>query len=132
MLAIGAIAAHAGVSESTVRNATRLARRLGWITVEERRLSRWRSDTNVIRVIVREWSAWIAHRGAGARNGWVQKREPHEYKKNIYRNQQVGGLVEISRHHSLSHNRYLSGEDACQMNGGGWPPVESKMIRMRD
>src|SRR4051812_19140719 len=48
-LAIGAVAALAGVSESTVKRALRQARALGLIKVEERRLSRFRNDTNVVR-----------------------------------------------------------------------------------
>jgi Bacterial regulatory proteins, gntR family len=58
-LAIGAIAALAGVSETTVRRALRQAKVLGFVTVEERRLSRFRNDTNVVSVISREWSSWL-------------------------------------------------------------------------
>lgn len=64
-LPIGAIAGKAGISETSVRNAIREARRLGLVHVEERRLDRWRSDTNVLRVISAEWSAWIARGGRG-------------------------------------------------------------------
>src|SRR6195952_152405 len=46
MLAIGAIAALGGVSETTVRRALRPARVLGFVTVEERRLGRFRNETN--------------------------------------------------------------------------------------
>ena len=59
MLAIGAIAALGGVSEATVKRALRQGRALGLITVEERRLSRFRNDTNVVRVISREWLSWL-------------------------------------------------------------------------
>jgi hypothetical protein len=59
ILAIGAIAALAGVSEATVKRALRQGRALGLITVEERRLSRFRNDTNVVRVISREWLSWL-------------------------------------------------------------------------
>jgi hypothetical protein len=118
-LAVAAIAAHAGVSETTVRNATRLAHRLGWLSVKERRLSRWRSDTNVLRVVVREWSAWIAHRGTGARGGWVQKREPHEYKKNLYWDQSVTTFVETSRHRSVTSNRDVDEQGVRSVTGRG-------------
>ena len=43
-MAVGAIAAVAGVSVPTVKRAVRQARILGFLTVEERRLSRYRSD----------------------------------------------------------------------------------------
>lgn len=62
--AIGAIAALAGVSESTVKRAVRVAKALGLLTVQERRLSRYRSDTNIVRIIARAWVSWLDLRGA--------------------------------------------------------------------
>lgn len=53
------IAAVAGVSRTTTRNAIRQAQALGLIVVEERRRNRWRSDTNVITIISREWTSWL-------------------------------------------------------------------------
>ncbi|WP_336490922.1 hypothetical protein [Methylobacterium nigriterrae] len=64
-LAIGAIAALAGVSESTVKRALRQARALGLITIQERRLSRFRNDTNVVRIVAREWLSWLELRRSG-------------------------------------------------------------------
>lgn len=58
-LSVGGLAAIAGVSETTVRNAIREAVRLGLVTVEERRITGWRSDTNVVRIIAPEWVAWL-------------------------------------------------------------------------
>ena len=58
-LAVGAVAALAGVSETSVRNAVREARHLGLLTVEERRLARYRNETNVVRIVSAEWSAWL-------------------------------------------------------------------------
>ena len=58
-LALGHVAALAGVSMTTAKRALRQAKLLGLVTVEERRLSRWRSDTNVVRVVSREWAAWL-------------------------------------------------------------------------
>src|SRR4051812_2256565 len=58
-LVIGHIAALAGVSETTVRNALRAARGLGLLTVEERRLTAWRNAPNVVRIISREWLGWL-------------------------------------------------------------------------
>lgn len=67
-LAVGHLAAIAGVAETTVRNAIREARKLGFLTVEERRVTGFRSDTNIIRVISPEWTAWLrlARRGGPA------------------------------------------------------------------
>lgn len=69
-MAIGAIAAIAGVSESTVKRAVRQARALGFLKVQERRLSRYRNDTNIVRIISKAWLSWIELRGQG---GGVQR-----------------------------------------------------------
>ncbi|TXN40728.1 helix-turn-helix domain-containing protein [Methylobacterium sp. WL30] len=53
------VAATAGVSRSTVKAALRQARMLGLVTIEERRLARFRNDTNVVRITSREWAAWL-------------------------------------------------------------------------
>jgi len=58
-LAIGHIAAVAGVSETLVRNALREARTLGLVSIEERRITAWRNDTNVVRIISADWSGWL-------------------------------------------------------------------------
>ena len=66
-LAVGHIAAVAGVSETMVRNAIRQARTHGLLTVEERRLARFRSDTNVVCIISQEWTAWLRLARSGER-----------------------------------------------------------------
>jgi hypothetical protein len=58
-LTIGHIAALAGVSETTVRNALRQARGLGLLTIEERRLTAWRNASNVVRIVSPEWQSWL-------------------------------------------------------------------------
>jgi len=70
-MAIGAIAAVAGISESTVKRAIRQAKALGFLTVQERRVSRYRSNTNIVRVISRAWLSWLDLRGS---RGGVQPR----------------------------------------------------------
>jgi len=70
-MAIGAVAALAGVSESTVKRALRHARAIGLLLIKERRLSRYRNDTNVVTVISREWLTWLELRRSG---GGVQSR----------------------------------------------------------
>src|SRR4051794_1282446 len=54
-LTVGHIAALAGVSETTVRNAVRAARGLGLLHVEERRVAAWRNQPNKLTIISREW-----------------------------------------------------------------------------
>lgn len=58
-LHIDHIAAVAGVSRSTVKNAIRQARKLELLTVEERAQTAWRNLSNIVRIVSREWTAWI-------------------------------------------------------------------------
>lgn len=53
------IAAVAGVSRSTVKAAIRQARTLGLITVEERPQTAFRNLSNVVRIVSKEWTAWL-------------------------------------------------------------------------
>jgi hypothetical protein len=55
------------VCRSTVKNAIREAARLGLLTVEERQITGFRNDTNVLRIVSPEWLAWIrlARKGGG-------------------------------------------------------------------
>lgn len=59
------LAAVAGVSVTTVKRAVRQARALGFLAVEERRVSAFRSDTNILRVVSPEWQAWLRVGGGG-------------------------------------------------------------------
>ena len=58
-LAVGAIAALAGVSDTTVRRALRQAALVGLLTIELRRITGFRNDTNVLRIASAEWAAWL-------------------------------------------------------------------------
>ena len=53
------IAAVAGVSRTTVKATLRRARELGLVTIEERRAAAWRNLSNVVRIVSREWQAWM-------------------------------------------------------------------------
>jgi hypothetical protein len=81
-LCIGAIAARAGVGRTTVQNALRVARRLGLASVQERRYRGRKSETNVVAIVSKEWTSWLARRArsAKARDGAhsIQKPEPIE------------------------------------------------------
>lgn len=67
-LFLGAIAARAGVSVTTARQAIRQAARAGLVTVEERRRPGDRNLANLVRIVSREWMTWIA-RGVSPKNG---------------------------------------------------------------
>jgi hypothetical protein len=64
-LPIDAIAALAGVSRTTAQNTLRQARHLGLLEVKERRRRGLPSLTNVIKVLSKEWSAWLKLSGGG-------------------------------------------------------------------
>lgn len=66
---IAKIAALAGVSESTVRNAFRAGRTLGLIYIRERRRPRDRNLPNVVTVISSEWNTWLERRSASWSRG---------------------------------------------------------------
>ena len=66
-LTIGAIAGIAGICPRSVRNAIRAAEAAGVLTIEERRLTAFRNDTNVIRIAAPEWRSWLRLRGEGAK-----------------------------------------------------------------
>jgi len=70
-LAVGHLAAIVGVAETTVRNAIRQAQKLGLLTVEERRVTGFRNDTNVVRIVSPEWTSWLrlARRGGVPHDG---------------------------------------------------------------
>ncbi len=61
-LTLDHIAALAGVCRSTVRNALRQAKRLGFLAVEERRLSAWRNAPNRVTILSPEWLSWLRMR----------------------------------------------------------------------
>ena len=80
-LSVPHMAALVGIAETTVRNAIREARQLGLLTVEERRLTGFRNDTNVVRIVSPEWTAWLrlARKGVAYRDPLGRKGEPSRY-----------------------------------------------------
>lgn len=65
------IAARAGVCRTLVHNTLRRAALLGLLTIEERRRPGRRNLTNLVRVVSREWLAWLKH---GPREGGVFRK----------------------------------------------------------
>lgn len=61
---IDKIAALAGVCRTTCQNAMREAIWLRHASIERRPVKGRKSDTNIVRIISREWLAWIQHRPA--------------------------------------------------------------------
>ncbi|WP_207919158.1 transcriptional regulator [Methylobacterium segetis] len=75
-LAIAYVAALAGVSETTVRNAVRAAKALGLLAVEERRVTAFRSLTNLVRLYEPAWRSWLRHRAKTAKGGGCKLAQP--------------------------------------------------------
>ena len=59
VLPVDAIAALAGCSRTTVKNALRQARLLGLILVKERRIPGRKSLTNIVSIVSKEWLGWL-------------------------------------------------------------------------
>src|SRR3954469_14170113 len=64
-LTIEHIAALAGVGRSTVKRAMREAQGLGFVRIQERRVSAWRNAPNIVTITSREWTAWLRMRSRG-------------------------------------------------------------------
>ena len=59
---LGEIAARAGVSRSTAKNAIRAAAAMGLLTIQERRREGRVNLPNILRVVSREWLQWLSNR----------------------------------------------------------------------
>ena len=76
-LCIDAIAARAGVCRRLAQAAIRLAEGDGLLTIQERRHQGRRSDPNLIRIISREWQAWMRRaRGNQLKGGGCKSLHP--------------------------------------------------------
>lgn len=89
-LCIDAIAARAGVCRRLAQGAIRLAEGDGLLTVEERRHEGRRSSTNLVRIISREWQAWMRRVGR-AKAGGVGCKEIHPTDNKVLTSGKRGG-----------------------------------------
>jgi DNA-binding transcriptional ArsR family regulator len=73
-LTVAHLAALAGVSESTVRNALRECEALGLVSIDRRRRSPWISYPNSTQILSKEWLSWLRLRtGAKSYSPRVQE-----------------------------------------------------------
>ncbi|MGG3811472.1 hypothetical protein ABEV34_07480 [Methylorubrum rhodesianum] len=79
-LCIDAIAARAGVSRTTAQNAIRQAVRLGMMERQERRRPGMSSLTNLLRIVDREWLAWLSR---GSKGGGLKKPSTTDTKVSL-------------------------------------------------
>jgi hypothetical protein len=80
------LAARAGVCRALAKSVLRRASRDGLITIEERRREGRRNLPNVVRIISREWLAWIARR---PRSAWRPPVAPIGGRKNTPTDREV-------------------------------------------
>jgi hypothetical protein len=80
----------AGVSITTVKNALRAARVLNLLTIEERRLTAFRSASNVVRIVSPEWRTWLRLGGGGK----SVPRSPTPYKTQRSRTSKTAWAAE--------------------------------------
>ena len=119
-LVIEHIAALAGVTRSTVKRALRAAQGLGFVRIEERRVSAWRNAPNVVTITSREWSAWLRMRGRGV--GFNQ--EPPRLQEN-----NKGTLVQRNR--AWAAEGQGADTAALRRDSGGqtrWAPNDSLYV----
>jgi hypothetical protein len=73
-LTVAHLAALAGVSESTVRNALREAETLGLVGINRRRRSPWINYPNDVQILSKEWLSWLRLRtGANSHSPRIQE-----------------------------------------------------------
>lgn len=65
-LPVDKIAGIAGVCRTVAQGALRQARRLGLLSVLERRHVGWRSDTNLVTITSAAWASWLRLKGVGS------------------------------------------------------------------
>lgn len=123
-LAVGHLAAIAGVAETTVRNAIREARKLGFVTVEERRFTGFRNDTNILRIISPEWTAWLRLARRGGSPGDKNKSRDSEER---------GGCKSVKRTPTevlvLSESRKTEPSRSCRGAAGDLDRCAQPRIR---
>ena len=80
-LTVAHLAALAGCSESTVRNALRECEALGLVSIDRRRRSPWINYPNEIQILSKEWLLWLRLR-TGANSHSPRIQEDKRGKKN--------------------------------------------------
>ena len=105
-LALGHIAALAGVCLTVAKRALRQARMLGLVDVEERRLSRSRNDTNKVTVASREWAAWLRLRLPRASHAGFYRRGGTTVSATA-----IGFSRGPSTSQAQAENRHLTGQN---------------------
>jgi hypothetical protein len=133
------LAARAGVCRRMVQNALREAARLGLLTVEERRREGRRNLPNIVRIVSREWTSWLARGGRSSRpqaeapigckkmhpTDSKDKKDPSRTSKPLFaaRGQQAGSAVQHRKKH-----RPPAEESVRAAADGQWPKTKGEEL----
>ena len=101
------IAARAGVCRSMVKNAIREAARLGCSLCKERRREGRRNLPNVVRIVSKEWTVWLARGG----------RSRHPTAEPLIGVKKITPTDKTVKKRTVTHNR--TGH-CCQKAAGGF------------
>jgi len=121
-LCIDAIAARAGVCRRLAQAALRLAEGDGLITVQERRHQGRKNETNLVRIISREWQVWI-------------RRGRHQRKREMAGTTSTGDRVQGDSPHGYKGVRYGENHPSApsqRLPGTGGRPGPESPIGIRE
>jgi hypothetical protein len=90
-LTISHLAALAGVSETTVRNALRAAEALELIDIDRRRRTAWVGYPNTLKIVSKEWASWLRLQ-TGANSYWPRIQGSKSSLAQRRENIGLGGL----------------------------------------
>jgi hypothetical protein len=106
-LHVDAIAALAGCSRTTVKNALRQARLLGLILVKERRIPGRPSLTNTVSIISKEWIGWLKL-GGGVKRVTTTDSPFHSMGAKGLKSEQTGSWSSASMRSGKETPRWLA------------------------
>ena len=121
---IDEIAARAGCSRSTAKNATRTAARIGIIRVTHRPRRGQKHLPNVIEITSPEWRAWVQKRGNHRAADRGQISNPHEKYVDSYRPDGCVNAKHVARRCGHTHDSSKS-----EQGRGGCEPMRQEFRR---
>jgi hypothetical protein len=104
-LCIDAIAARAGVCRRLAQGAIRLAEGDGLLVIQERRHQGRKNSPNLVRIISREWQAWM-RRGRRPATGGIGCKDLHPTDNRVFnqgKTEASGPLRELPERQGRSH-----------------------------
>lgn len=127
------IAARAGVCRRMVQTAIREAARLGLLTIEERRREGRRNLPNVVRIVSKEWTSWLA-RGGRSSCGFIshpaaepltgcKKLRPTDKSYKTQRSRAAEAVLAARGQQAGSAVHHRKGTDLWMRDMPRWPGI---------